>query len=46
VKEVMAELSYHPNAVAQSLSRQKTFPFVGERGLRFIVLHDIERHHQ
>jgi len=37
VKEVMAELSYHPNAVAQSLSRQKSYLFgVVTAGLRFI----------
>jgi LacI family transcriptional regulator len=37
VKEVMAELSYHPSAVAQSLSRQKSFLFgVVTAGLRFI----------
>ena len=37
VKDVMAELSYHPSAVAQSLSRQKTFLFgVVTAGLRFI----------
>ena len=37
VKAVMDELSYHPSAIAQSLSRQKTFLFgVVTAGLRFI----------
>jgi len=37
VKNVMDELSYHPSAVAQSLSRQKSYIFgVVTAGLRFI----------
>ncbi len=37
VKAVMDELSYHPSAIAQSLSRQKSFLFgVVTAGLRFI----------
>ena len=37
VKEVMAELSYHPSAIAQSLSRQKSYLFgVVTAGLRYI----------
>jgi len=37
IKEVMDELGYHPSAVAQSLSRQKSFLFgVVTAGLRFI----------
>lgn len=36
VKAIMAELSYHPSAIAQSLSRQKSFLFgVVTAGLRF-----------
>jgi len=37
VKEVMAELNYQPNAVAQSLSRQKSYLFgVVTAGLKYI----------
>lgn len=37
VKEIMDELSYHPSAIAQSLSRQKSYLFgVVTAGLRFI----------
>jgi LacI family transcriptional regulator len=37
VKEIMDELNYHPSAVAQSLSRQKSYLFgVVTAGLRFI----------
>jgi LacI family transcriptional regulator len=36
IKEIMAELNYQPNAVAQSLSRQKSFLFgVVTSGLKF-----------
>ena len=37
VKEIMAELNYQPNAVAQSLSRQKSYLFgVVTAGLKYI----------
>jgi len=37
VKKIMDELNYHPSAIAQSLSRQKSFLFgVVTAGLRFI----------
>jgi LacI family transcriptional regulator len=37
VKEIMIELNYHPSAIAQSLSRQKSYLFgVVTAGLRFI----------
>jgi DNA-binding LacI/PurR family transcriptional regulator len=37
VKDVMRELSYHPSAIAQSLSRQKSFTFgVVISGLKYI----------
>jgi LacI family transcriptional regulator len=37
IKDIMDELSYHPSAVAQSLSRQKSYLFgVVTAGLRFI----------
>lgn len=37
VKKIMDELSYHPSAIAQSLSRQKSYLFgVVTAGLRFI----------
>ena len=42
VKEIMAELNYQPNAVAQSLSRQKSYLFgVVTAGLKYLALREL-----